>query len=231
MPPWASSVVLSTRSVPVQIVPHNCHLVPFLPCGYALDSALQELPVGIQLFRGLVEVPSIGGQCSFAQGDNCSTGRARESRNEFYGNISYWRGQTNRRGAIVDLGGHHMARCIRTGGYLLRAQLYKAGKHNSRFKQPTRTQMMSYCKHRLCAAASTASALTGVQRYPRPPYRLCSVDRKRRSILDGRRALVMAKMSKGELDGRGAWTLVVLKRFLNLLAFEKLSEGGIKGVR
>lgn len=41
----------------------------------------------------------------------------------------------------------------------------------------------------------------------------------------------MAKMSKGELDGRGAWTLVVFRRFLNLLAFKKLSEGQIKGVR
>ena len=43
------------------------------------------------------------------------------------------------RGAIIDLGGHHMARCTRTGGYLLRAQLYEAGKHNSRFKQPAGT--------------------------------------------------------------------------------------------
>lgn len=140
LPPWASSVVLSTRSVPVQVVPHNCHLVPFLPCGYALDSTFQELPVGIQLFRGLVEVPSIGGQRSFAQGDDCSTGRARESRNEFYGNVSCRAGKPTEGGAIVDLGGHHMVRCTRTGGYLLRAQLYEAGKHNSRFKQPTGTR-------------------------------------------------------------------------------------------
>lgn len=49
-------------------------------------------------------------------------------------------GKPNGRGAIVDLGGHHMVRCTRTGGYLLRAQLYEAGKHNSMFKQPTGTE-------------------------------------------------------------------------------------------
>ena len=38
------------------------------------------------------------------------------------------------RGAIVDLGAHHMAQCTRTGGYLLRVQLYEAGKHNWRFE-------------------------------------------------------------------------------------------------
>jgi hypothetical protein len=39
------------------------------------------------------------------------------------------------RGAIIDLDGHHTAQYTRTGGYLLRAQLYETGKHNSRFKQ------------------------------------------------------------------------------------------------
>ena len=50
--------------------------------------------------------------------------------------------------------------------------------------------------------------------------------------MGGRQALAIAKMSKGELDERGAWTLIDFKRFLfDLLACEKLSEAGIKGAR
>ena len=75
-------------------MPHDRHLVPFLPSGHTLHSPLQKLPVVIQLFRGLVEVPSISGQCSFAQGDDCSTGGARESRNEFCDKVSVGAGKS-----------------------------------------------------------------------------------------------------------------------------------------
>jgi hypothetical protein len=58
------------------------------------------------------------------------------------------------------------------------------------------------------------------------------VDRKQRNISDEGGALAIAKMSKGELGGGGAWTLVDSKRFfLDLLAFEKLSETRIERVR
>jgi hypothetical protein len=56
---------------------------PFLPAGNALNAALEKLPVAVQLLRSLVEITAIGGQGSFAQGNDRSTRRSREARDKF----------------------------------------------------------------------------------------------------------------------------------------------------
>ena len=72
-----------SRSVFCQFSARCLSSIPFLPRGDTLDTALEELPIAIELLGGLVEITAIGGEGGLAEGNNRSTGRTREARDEF----------------------------------------------------------------------------------------------------------------------------------------------------
>jgi len=54
---------------------------PLLPCGDVLETRLEEVPVGVQLLPGLVEVAAVGGEGGLVEGDDggaCGAGEARD---------------------------------------------------------------------------------------------------------------------------------------------------------
>lgn len=62
----------------------NAQSVPFLPGRHTFCALLQEMPIAVQLFGGLIEITTVGRKGSLGQGDDGSTGRAGKARDEFY---------------------------------------------------------------------------------------------------------------------------------------------------
>ena len=86
-----------------------------------MQPLLEELPIGVELLLGLVEVASVGREGGLVVGDDCVAGGAREAAYECW--IVSVGARRSGGGGVADRGGHHRAQCIRSGGCLRKGPL------------------------------------------------------------------------------------------------------------